>query len=252
MRKSDCTSIRRELDEIMLGDEWSVAAAEHMAVCTDCRNFNEKQMKLRQIVGSLETVAAPPDFDFRLRSRLARDNGSSGARFNYNVWSLGQRSAAVGLAVLLVFGAWIVVRQVMQRSNEKSVAEKNNGNTGKTAPSRKDESLPNVTNPTPTGQTQQFAVNTGPRVGQRRSQSTTNRTKRPLMAKEISNEQAPVIRSSEPIAEQVFPIDASQQSLKVSLYDGRGNPRTISLPTVTFGSQRVVPTSTSFAPKGVW
>jgi hypothetical protein len=49
-----------------------------------------------------------------------------------------------------------------------------------------------------------------------------------------------------------FPIEASLQSVKVSLDDGRGNARTISFPPVSFGSQRVLTTANQFAPKGNW
>jgi hypothetical protein len=80
------------------------------------------------------------------------------------------------------------------------------------------------------------------------------RTKRPTAVAEFSLDRAPVVRNSGTVegSEAIFPVDASQQSLRVSLFDSRGNPRTISLPTVSFGSQRVVPTATSFAQKGVW
>jgi len=73
-----------------------------------------------------------------------------------------------------------------------------------------------------------------------------------MATNESASTQATVIRAPEILADTVIPVDASQQSLRVSLFDGRGNPRTISVPTVTFGSQRVVPQATSFAPKGVW
>ncbi len=53
-------------------------------------------------------------------------------------------------------------------------------------------------------------------------------------------------------AHAVFPIDASLQSFRVSLDDGQGNARTISVPTIRFGSQRMLPKGNQFAPKGVW
>ncbi len=71
MRKNNCKLIRRELDELMLGEAWSSDATEHLRECASCREFHEQQTKLRQIVGSLGTVEAPADFDFRLRARLA-------------------------------------------------------------------------------------------------------------------------------------------------------------------------------------
>jgi hypothetical protein len=52
-----------------------------------------------------------------------------------------------------------------------------------------------------------------------------------------------------------FPIDASYQSLKVSVDDGRGSKRTISLPTVSFGSQRTLSQSNSplvASSRGAW
>ena len=79
--------------------------------------------------------------------------------------------------------------------------------------------------------------------------------KRTLTAIDFSSERANVIGNTHPALnnEAVFPIDASLQSLKVSLYDGRGNARTISFPTVSFGSQRVLTTANQFAAKGgVW
>jgi len=54
----------------------------------------------------------------------------------------------------------------------------------------------------------------------------------------------------------IFQIDASAslEPFKVSLDDGRGNARTISVPTITFGSQRVVPNANQSNQKGgsVW
>src|SRR4029079_11747032 len=54
MSKLDCATIRRELDEIMLGEESGAAVSEHLAECNDCRDFNEKQMKLRQSLAAWE------------------------------------------------------------------------------------------------------------------------------------------------------------------------------------------------------
>lgn len=52
-----------------------------------------------------------------------------------------------------------------------------------------------------------------------------------------------------------FPINASYQSLKVSVDEGRGSARTISLPTVSFGSQRTLSqnaTPLMASARGVW
>src|SRR5690348_10953873 len=97
MSKNNCEVIRQELDELMLGQTMSAAAVEHLRECIACREFNEKQTRLREIVGGLGTVSAPPDFDFRLRARLANSNGAA-----FHFLPVARRGLAFA-AVLLVF-----------------------------------------------------------------------------------------------------------------------------------------------------
>ena len=75
MKERQCEVIRCELDELTLGDEGSTAVTQHLRECGECREFHQKQTRLRQIVGSLGPVEAPPDFDFRLRA-LPRPSSS--------------------------------------------------------------------------------------------------------------------------------------------------------------------------------
>src|SRR5688572_32199860 len=77
MKDKRCELVRRELEELKLNEEFSAAAAEHLQTCSDCRDFQRQQTKLRQIVGSLGTVNAPADFDFRLRARLRSEEHTS-------------------------------------------------------------------------------------------------------------------------------------------------------------------------------
>src|SRR2546423_7495313 len=122
MRNNYCEIICRELDELMLSEACSSSALEHLQGCADCRDFHQKQMKLRRMVGGLGTVAAPADFDFRLRARLA--NESSGATFHLQsaYWPFVRRGLAVA-AILLVFATAIVlVRNAI--NTEETVAIK--------------------------------------------------------------------------------------------------------------------------------
>jgi hypothetical protein len=65
---------------------------------------------------------------------------------------------------------------------------------------------------------------------------------------------AEVIKGNEPLASSAaIPIDASSlQSFRVLVDDGRGNAKTISVPTISFGSQRLMQNANQFAPKRVW
>jgi len=251
MSKSICTTIQRELDEMALNEDCSVVSLEHLTQCDACRDYYQKQTKLREMVGSLGTVSAPPDFEIRLRSRLARDNASR-APF-INLWSLRQQNAVVATVLVLLIGGAILVTQLIKRNSEPPrVAESAQATTPASVAVPKESPIQvavreehNASNveATPAG----TLIN-------KRTFASTPRNKRNTVAADFSSLQAPVIQGSPTVtsSDPVFPVDASQQSLKVSLLDGRGNRKTISVPTVTFGSQRVVPAPTSFAPKGVW
>ncbi len=67
----NCRACRIEIEDAGLGQPLSERARAHAEACSPCRAFQEERLALRQLVGALETVTAPPDFDFRLRARLA-------------------------------------------------------------------------------------------------------------------------------------------------------------------------------------
>ena len=242
MRKNNCEFIRQELDELMLGETISAAAAEHLRECDECREFNEKQTRLRQIVGSLGTVSAPPDFDFRLRARLAKD--ANGAAFHF--WPLARRGLAF-IAVLLVFliGA-IVVRNVFRRpvqNTEVATEQHNTPPAPQAVPTVERREQPNP----------EIVATSSDKHPQIIKGERPLRIKRPLMAQDFSNERAQVIDGREPSgAFEVLSIDSSMQSFKVSLDDGRGNARTISVPTISFGSQRMLQTGNQYVSKRDW
>ncbi|HEU4795381.1 MAG TPA: hypothetical protein VFT02_07110 [Pyrinomonadaceae bacterium] len=253
MRDKQCEVVRRELDQSALNEEFGGAAAEHMRACADCREFQRQQMKLRQIIGSLGTVNAPADFDFRLRARLAADSGRS----SFHYWSFAVRGLATA-AVLVVFGVGAVMvwqrvqdedpgvttahqQALPQRQQEPQLPQ------GSASPKREeadragreDEPLVVINNPPP-------RRNSG--------RQTVYKPKWQVVSVDRSSRGANVMRLAQPTVDPapVFPIDASLQSVRVSLDDGQGNARTISFPTVTFGSQRAVATGNQLASKGVW
>jgi hypothetical protein len=252
MKDTRCEPVRRELDELMLNEEFSAAVAGHLQSCAGCREFQREQTKLRQIVGSLGTVSAPADFDFRLRARLAADARGAGVRY----WSFAVKGLATA-AILVVFGVGVAVlwqREKPQSSVAQATAiEQKKTDEVKAVDEHKVivPAVPEVTLPGPE-LTPTIAVN----------HETKRRVERPFVAKttrsltsvDFSSERANVVGNARPTLnnEPVFPIEASVQSLKVSLDDGRGNARTISFPSVSFGSQRVLTNANQFNPKGVW
>ena len=247
MRKNNCEVIRRELDELMLDETCSSAAMEHLRECAACREFHQTQTKLRQMVGGLGTVAAPPDFDFRLRARLAGESNS--ASFHY--WPFARRGLAVAAVLIVLATGIVMVRNIMNRPQEV-IAVKEQPVVPQPAP-RQVESP--VESPKPAVNPKEFsaAVPAGSpqRIKNQRPAQLTSKNRLPIATIDSSFERADRINGSV-AASTAFAIDASLQSLKVSLDDGRGNARTISVPTISFGSQRVLQGGNQFAPKGVW
>lgn len=246
MRKNNCELTRRELDELMLDETCSSAAMEHLRECAACREFHQTQTKLRQMVGGLGTVAAPPDFVFRLRARLAGESNS--ASFHY--WPLARRGLAVAAVLIVLATGIVVVRNIMNQPQEVITA-----NSVVPQPAPRPVESP-VESPKPTAvNPEEFSAavpaNSPQRIKNQRPAQIAPKNRRPVATMDFSFDRADVINGSV-AASTAFPIDASLQSLKVSLDDGRGNARTISVPAISFGSQRVLQGGNQFAPKGVW
>ena len=247
MKHTICDQVRFEIDEKDLTAALSTSATEHLRHCSECQEFQNKETRLRQIVGSLEPVNAPPDFDFRLRARLANDRTVASYRSMSAVRLWRMRSAAVA-AMLLIFAATVYMirqNQPVQPTSGSDQTTRANNDTEPAKPATSPTAPPDVA----------VAAKPG-------SQSTTDErknvrrrpliaaSKRPTATLDYSDTAAPVLS-----IDQTFPIDVSQPSFKVSLDDGRGTSRTISVPTVSFGSRRVLtPTmaSNQIAPKGDW
>ena len=252
--KNTCEIVRRELDELMLEDTCSASALAHLEGCNDCREFQEKQTKLRQMVGSLGTVAAPADFDFRLRARLANESNGGAFHLNSFSWLLARRGFALAAALLLFIATGVVVvRNLTNRPEQVEMADTNKPavNPPQTIPAPVPKPSEEV-NPAPTvaaaGDNQSPKASKQERVGQPGS-----RPRRHMVAEDFSSRRPDVFSPTRTVSSaESFSIDASSESFKVSLDDGRGNARTISLPMIRFGSQRMLPTGNPYAAKGVW
>jgi hypothetical protein len=84
----NCQKCKNEIEDRDLRREsLSSAAAAHMAACAGCRVFGEERLALRRLVGGLEKVSAPADFDFRMRARMAAERDAVAPRaawFNFS------------------------------------------------------------------------------------------------------------------------------------------------------------------------
>ncbi len=260
----NCRNVRREIEEVAPGDLLSSSANDHMKNCAQCGTFREERLKLREMLSSLGAVEAPGDFDFRLRARLANEKRGGGQPFVMRNLSFGFRSAAVATILLLIGSALLFVslrtppNSPLSASDTKppSTAIDQSANTGQQGFTPNNATAANVepkTDPSGVAGVKLISpgirekVNTSRRGGLRRAEVASLRGNAGpnghLKTRDLSSTEARVLRPRDVVAatgSTVFPIGASFQSLKVSLDDGRGSSRTISLPSVSFGSQRVL------------
>ena len=232
MRTTDCKNLRLEIDGATPGRLRSAFANRHIGECAECRSFSDETVKLQELLSSLGTVEAPGDFDFRLRARLAGEKPASN-HFPLSGLSFGLRSAVVA-TLLLVFGSALFLSL---RTTPNSVLTANNV----TPPARVQ---PNVNAPAPNTahvDTRPVATReavTARNAGIKSSTMASSRGNSRMGTRDMASRPATIIKADDLVAD--FPIESSTQPVRVSLDNGRGSSRTISLPPVSFGSQRVM------------
>lgn len=249
MRKMNCRNIRREIDEAGPGDVLTAEVDYHLASCAACGRLAREQASLQRIVSSLGTIEAPGDFDFRLRARLAADNRQSRPSAFAGL-SFGLRSAAMAMTLILAGAAIVFIALRSQTNNATPATVAGNGQNVTPAAPPSDQ----IPSPAKSPEKVEQVVATGGGV---------KKTSEPLPGKRHATGQTAVasyrggrggtrdmsghgavVLKNDQFADgypgSAFPIDASYQSLKVSVDDGRGSSRTISLPSVSFGSQRTL------------
>ncbi|MDQ2975633.1 MAG: hypothetical protein M3R69_09520 [Acidobacteriota bacterium] len=254
MRRIDCENIRRELEAAAPSDLLSSTANEHLKTCKECGTFRDEEWKLRKLVASLGTVNAPGDFEFRLRARLASEKRGTSQSFAVGKFSFGFGSAAFATVLLMVAAVLLFVGLRTPSDNSEVARKTAPTSIGPEAPNLGNGGVKNVGVDLPVGpQTNQpveAKLSSNESSGQHRSRNRVgfrpeelSSARGAVRSRDLASTPATVLRSTNPGAgplSNAFPIGASYQSLKVSLDDGRGSSRTISLPSISFGSQRAL------------
>jgi hypothetical protein len=227
MLSKECRFTRQQIDELKLGERPSERANAHLSLCAGCRDFRAERNELRQLVGSLEPVVAPADFEMRLRARIAREQ--SPGRQEPLFARLIRTPALAAAALFVMVGGTLV--WVAQRDIEPS------------AP------VATVQQPSPLAKPSDS--NTTTSVG---SDTTDVSTSSDEVAENVPNVPARKHRAGSRVRSQdysVLPADPIRQGdqayvnapskpVVFALEDERGTKRKISLPPVSFGSQSLV------------
>ncbi len=259
-----CKIFLTEIEETGPGQPLSEAASAHVEACANCRAFRDEQAALRQMIGSLEVVSAPADFDFRLRARLAAIKSEGTRPFALNRFAPGAWSMALAASFVLMIAGGVFVRQVWlspapiaQPENVVSV-DTGNKDVPRVAPSVTPSVIETGTEPVavkppttavlPSGRvvSRPFSGrrNPAPRMEEAVSSSSshdevqTNDSGVRPPPPQITPPGIPDTLS-QPNTLAAVPVQTSTKSTTVMLNDKQAKSHNVSLRPVTFGAQNV-------------
>jgi hypothetical protein len=95
----DCQAWRNEIEESAADAAISAGARAHLSACVGCRAARDEGEKLRGLLGELDRIEPPPDFDFRLRARMAGRGTAARPAFSGRSYALGFVAAACVVAL---------------------------------------------------------------------------------------------------------------------------------------------------------
>ncbi|MGZ8846783.1 MAG: hypothetical protein ACXW3C_09995 [Pyrinomonadaceae bacterium] len=234
MNVKDCRAVRREIDSSELSQRLSEQVETHVAACPACAQFRTERRELRELVGSLQPVVAPADFDVRLRARIARERDTQ-ARQPF-IFRFALTTPAIAVAALLVMLVGTIV-WINQRNRSADPATASAGQNKETANPATPATVKNADK-------NQVEVAT---VDQSESQKRQNSTGRNPKSSPAVNTAAQALDFSTRGARSIpmrldregeVSLTAPSQPMVVTVQDANGATHKILLPPISFGSQR--------------
>jgi hypothetical protein len=241
MKWMECRATRQQIDE---GGELNAQALRHVASCAPCLAFQNERARLRELLTSLEPVTAPADFDFRLRARIAAQAESAGPRSFFSGFALSTPAMAVAALVIVALGGsivWIERRGAKQAPtvavNSPSQVKAGNSTTANSLPPSKQADVPDSTTTAST-----TGINADAPIyivrGGKPQLKDPGLSQSVRASRDLSAGSAPSIKPGQDPGD-VY-VSAPVKPMVFSLQDDNGATRKISLPPVSFGSQRLV------------
>ena len=246
MNTNECRGVRQETDQSELGQRLSESSESHMIGCVSCAAFRAERTRLRELVGSLQPVTAPADFDMRLRARIAREQDQSSAQPSiFRLFMSTPAIAVAGLIVMVVGGlVWMNQRSVppptTTASNQPAPPKPATPSVASTQAGTKDNQAAPAAE-TPKGSDSSIEGQKLASVPRRNSTKTSSIASAP-QSSDFNNSGAPSFQMSDRAGE--VSLTAPVKPMVVTVYDEKGGLRKILLPPVSFGAQRLTDKTT--------
>jgi hypothetical protein len=246
MSTNDCRNARGEIDQSELGQRLSESAESHLITCASCAAFRAERTRLRELVGSLQPVTAPADFDLRLRARIARERGPRATSSFFRVFMSTPAIAVAALIVMIVGGIVWLKQHNAQPPVPAIAANPPVQNPLGPVAAGKDQPPANAeVNPAPesdrgtnsTIENQKLASVPG-RNGQRSAANPNASSANDFSVSGARSYQLNPDRAGE------VSLSAPGKPMVVTVYDEKGGSRKILLPAISFGAQRLTDKTT--------
>jgi len=270
----NCKACQIEIEELEAYATLSDAARAHVAACNACRAFHDERRSLRKLVGSLEQVSAPPDFELRLRARLAASGNGGGRWPSLRSFLASAPAIAVAASFALLAAGVIIYKQLKPGAATNQPAVAASSNAERKVETATASPTPKIETPPTESRGQKTPVNL-PVVNKERETGLAARNKNitrgqprqvnPGNLQIVSNETAvrpaqeikPGVRNPSTLAQNQLvelPVRPITQPVRVSLGDASGAKRTVTLQPVVFGSQDLTGRNASRATssQGIW
>lgn len=275
----NCQKCKIEIERRDLRRENLSGAAEaHLADCAACRIFGEERLALRRLIGGLEKISAPADFDFRMRARMAAERSVRAPRlsqFNFSPasfsWPLAGCLALVISAslyfqqkrsdVAMPAGAAITVSPAppafVDEATHKSIQESNQTKNSKIQRSGDEPSIRRSLAPRRGVLPERIAVRAD--VGRAQTLETVSgggSNTSSVMGSPVRYAATGTTKGES----TVIPVQLimPERPLRILLRDANGVARTISIDPISFGSRDVIRHPATFTKsslssnQGVW
>ncbi|HEY9404684.1 MAG TPA: hypothetical protein VIQ24_18650 [Pyrinomonadaceae bacterium] len=259
----NCQKCKIEIEEMDLRRESLSRAADlHVAACESCRLFGEERLALRRLVGRLEKVSAPVDFDFRMRALVAAERGVRAPRakwFNLSPAALSWPLAGC-LALVISASLYFQPRRPETPASPTAATQAEQSRAAAATVASPQASIAEVAtqgsqvvnNKTRPGVTV-ASSKISPAPERRRAALARLAVAKDMERKSVQVEESTstsltgstprVATSGASRSESALipvPLDAPEGQLKVLLRDTSGAARTISVDSVSFGSRDVM------------
>ncbi|HEY0079034.1 MAG TPA: hypothetical protein VGB73_10340 [Pyrinomonadaceae bacterium] len=262
-----CKLYRIEIEEASRGAEPGVEARAHLRECAACRKFYEERQSLRNLLAGLGTVSAPADFEFRLRARMAAENGRGSSRpVFWRRFAPGALSIALAACFALTVAVALRFRLFQPPANAPAQSAASIAQVNLPPAPAPDASLRALSTEDDSARTKETFAATGDAVVKRNSMRASTRRVRFVRAPKDGTKMeqptqtngelntgftaATVLRAGSTessndvlkIERTAFavPVNTSAEPMRLVLRDEQGMARVVAVKSVSFGGQQLV------------